>query len=261
MIIDAHTHIRLDPGAHGQEARDLLANMDEARIDMAAVFAAPINGLSTEDALKETKAHADRLFVVGSVSPFMPEFKREPAVVEDWLASGRIRALKFYTGYEHVYPSDERLRPYMELLVKYGRPVIFHCGDLYDKIPGAKLKYSHPLEVDDLAAELPDLKIIIAHIGTPWALDAAQVCYKNRNVYADCSGFVYGGFNARSRRVFKGYWKIFDDINEGCAHDKILFGSDWPICDIRSYVGVVKRLAGPHRANIFSGNAKKVFGL
>lgn len=263
MIIDAHTHIHLDPGANGQEIKDLLADMDDAGIGMAAVFAASINALPTERVIAETEPHRDRLFVVGCVSPIMEGYDTAPRVVDRWLRNGDVRALKFYTGYEHFYPADARLRRYMEMLVRYGRPAIFHSGDLYDKIPGAKLKYSRPIEIDELAAEMPDLKIVIAHMGSPWFEDAAQVCYKNKNVYADCSGFVYGGFGPDQRRRFADGWRRFDDVNEGGAADKILFGSDWPISDMRSYIDVVRSLAGGDEAaeKIFSGNAKRVFGL
>lgn len=263
MIIDAHTHIHLDPGAKGQRVKDLLKAMDAAGIDMAAVFAAPINGLSTERVLSDIAPHEDRLFAVASVSPVMHGFQRAPSRIGRWLAEGRVRALKFYTGYEHFFPADARLRAYLKLLVKYDRPVIFHSGDLYDKIPGAKLKYSHPLAIDELAAEMPDLKIVIAHLGSPWALDAAQVCYKNKNVYSDCSGFTYGAFDAGQRRRFVRMWETFDEITEGHAADKILFGTDWPISDMRSYLDVVRACAGGEVSceKVFSKNAKLLFGL
>lgn len=262
MIIDAHTHIHID-GHKEKGVPELLADMDAAGIEMAAVFAATINDLLTEEVLERTAAHQDRLFVVGSVSPLIRKFSHGIAKAEEWLAEGRVRALKFYTGYEHFYPADERIRPYMELLRKYDRPAIFHTGDLYDQIKGAKLKYSHPLHVDDLAAEMPDLKIVIAHMGSPWVVDAAQVCYKNANVYADCSGFVYGDFSLRQEERFRDEWGRFDAILEGGAADKILFGTDWPISDIRPYIEIVRKCAGTSEKakKIFSGNAARVFGL
>jgi predicted TIM-barrel fold metal-dependent hydrolase len=263
VIIDAHTHIHLDPGANGQEVKDLLVAMDGAGIDQAAVFAASINELPTARVIKEVSVHPDRLFAVGTVSPIMDGYKTAPKTVRRWLADGSIRALKFYTGYEHFFPHDVRLRPYLELLVEHDRPAIFHMGDLYDKIPGAKLKYSRPIEVDELAAEMPELKIIIAHVGYPWVIDAAQVCYKNANVFTDCSGFVYGAFTSLQKRRFMRAWREFDEINEGAGADKMLFGSDWPISDMRSYLEVVRRCAGgaENREKVFSGNAKRVFGL
>ena len=258
MIIDAHVHIDID-GHEDKSVPELLAAMDAAGIGHAMVFAATISRLLTETVLARIAKHRDRLSAVGTVSPARRGFVTPPETVERWLADGSIRALKFYTGYEHFYPNDERLRPYMELLVNYGRPAIFHMGDLYDKIPGAKLKYSQPLTVDDLASEMPDLKIIIAHLGYPWVTDAAEVCYKNPNVYADCSGFVYGDFTLKQRDHFREAWTTFDRITE--SEGKILFGSDWPISHMPDYIELVGQLAGPHREQVFSGNAKKLFGL
>jgi predicted TIM-barrel fold metal-dependent hydrolase len=78
-------------------------------------------------------------------------------------------------------------------------------------------------------------------------------------VYADCSGFVYGGFKAHHRKLFRQYWERFMDINDGNC--KILFGTDWPISDHRPYVDLVTELAGKHRDKVFHGNAEMLFGL
>ncbi|MEY4723037.1 MAG: hypothetical protein RLZZ324_550 [Candidatus Parcubacteria bacterium] len=257
-IIDAHAHIggirrHASPG-------ELVAAMDAANVDQSAVFAATIRGGPTTSAVVEQIApHKDRLFTVGTVSPFKTEFQPSLPDVDAWLADGTIRALKFYTGYEHFYPDDYRLRPYLNLLVKHGRPAIFHSGDCVCGEVQAKLKFAHPLAVDDLASEMPDLRIIIAHLGSPWVTDCAQVCYKNKNVYADCSGFVYGGFTPKHVQRFTGMWETFDFITESSG--KILFGTDWPISDHAPYVEVVRKLAGRHREAVFHGNAETLFGL
>jgi hypothetical protein len=256
MIIDAHAHIGLRSGQ--KTVSSLLAEMRRARVDRAAVFAATINGLTTEHLLQEIAPHPKALFGIGTVSPTLKAFQPSLPRVERWLAKGDIRGIKFYTGYEHFYPNDRRLRPYMKLLEKHGRPAIFHMGDTYDAIGGAKLKFAHPLHIDDLASEMPNLKIVIAHLGSPWVIDAAQVCYKNKNVFADCSGFVYGSFNQTQRAHFAELWRKFDLITESSG--KILYGSDWPISDMRSYVSVVKKLAGRNAAKVFHGNALGLFG-
>lgn len=258
MIIDAHVHISLD-GKNSKGVPELLASMDRAGIDRAAVFAATIAGLTTPEVMRDIAEHQDRLFAIGSISPIILPFKAGLRKVEDWLREGVIRGLKFYTGYEHFYPSDERICPYLEVLNACNRPAIFHCGDTYDKHGYAKLKYAHPLAIDDLASEMPDLKIIIAHMGSPWIVDAAQVCYKNKNVYVDTSGFTYGTFTPRRAAFFARLWEEFDLITE--SNSKILFGSDWPISDQSNYVELIKTLAGEHAEKIFYKNAEMLFGL
>jgi hypothetical protein len=261
-IIDAHAHLHIGPDC---TPKKLIRFMDNAGVEKSAAFASAIrHGMSTERLVKRIAPYQDRLFGVAAVSPEQPAFQPPFAQVDEWLESGAIRAIKFYTGYEHFYPADVRLRPYLDLLVKHKRPAIFHSGDTVCWAGGAKLKYAHPLHVDDLATEMPELKIIIAHLGSPWIPDSAQVCYKNKNVYSDCSGFVYGGFKKHHRKLFREYWERFDAITEAAGprgKSKILFGTDWPISDHVPYVEMVERLAGKHRDAVFHGNAEKLFGL
>jgi predicted TIM-barrel fold metal-dependent hydrolase len=257
-IIDAHTHVSLD-GRNDKSVANLLKAMDTAGIEQAMVFAATIADFPTETLLKDIAPHRDRLHAVAAVSPFLEAHRPSVAQMDEWLGTGAVRAIKYYTGYEHFYPAEPLLRPYMDLLVTHDRPAIFHSGDCYNKVCRAKIKYAHPLHIDDLAVDMPDLKIVIAHFGSPWILDCAQVVYKNTNVYTDCSGFVYGKFVNDRREFFGEVWADLRRLTEGS--DKILFGTDWPISDMADYVDVVGDLACEHYDAIMHDNAKKLFGL
>jgi uncharacterized protein len=256
-IIDAHAHLH---AGRDWTPTKLIRFMDKAGIEQSAAFASAIrHGITTAKLLEVVAPHRDRLFGVAAYSPFQKAHQPPLAQLDEWLGSGAVRAVKFYTGYEHFYPADERLRPVMDLLVKHRRPAIFHSGDTVCWQGGALLKYAHPLHVDELATAMPHLRVIIAHLGSPWIADCAQVCYKNKNVFADCSGFVYGGFKAHHRNRFRQYWELFEDITE--HQGKILFGTDWPISNHRPYVDMVDQLAGRNRAKVFHKNAERLFGL
>ena len=224
MILDAHTHIGFNDVLKARPSQ-LIASMKKAKIRRACVFAGDLNGCSTERLLKEVRAYRGILFPIGSISLF----KKTSSVrdVQRWLSKGDIHGLKFYTGYEYFYPFDRRLRPYLKLLSQYGKPAIFHSGDTYNVVGKAKLKYAHPLHIDELAVEMPQLKIVIAHMGYPWVADAAEVCYKNKNVYADTSGFVYGTFTKNDEALFKDILRTYTAI--AGSLDKVLFGTDWPL--------------------------------
>ncbi len=254
MIIDAHTHLGLADAKVGE----LLASMQKAKIDKALVFCGEINNYSTEQLLQDIAPHKGQLYAIGSVSPL--SLKRPPLQqVEDWLATKQIHGLKFYPGYEYFYPGDASLRPYLELLVKYNRPAIFHSGDTYSGVSKAKLKYAQAIHIDDLATELPELKIVIAHFGYPWVTEAAEVCYKNKNVYVDCSGFVYGTFTVDQQAHFRDIIKEFERISN--ARDRIIFGTDWPIGEQASYVQTIQAIFGEDFVKLYSGNAVELFGL
>ena len=50
---------------------------------------------------------------------------------------------------------------------------------------GLRLKYSNPIHLDDVAADFPDMTIIIAHPSWPWQDEALSVCLHKPNVYID----------------------------------------------------------------------------
>lgn len=255
MIIDAHTH--LGKKTIVATANQLVASMDAAGIDLSLVFAGKLNGLANPQLFADVATHKDRLLAIGSITPLSPD---RPSVetVESWLAHGLIRGLKFYPGYEPFYPYDKCVRPYLELLAQHGRPAIFHSGDTFSAVHSAKLKYAQPIHIDDIAVDLPELQIVIAHFGYPWQIDAAEVVYKNRNVWVDCSGFVYGKFNPTAETHFRQVVAQYVQVAGG--KDRILFGTDWPISDQSSYLDVMRRIFADDPA-IFSDNAKKLFGI
>lgn len=257
MIIDSHTHIGFNETLSGK-TETLVQALRDGGVDKALVFAGNLNECSVDRLLAEIAPYEGMLYAIGSVTPGeRPSYTVEQ--VEAWLASGAIRGLKFYCGYEYFYPADASVRPYLELCAKYGRPAIFHSGDLYNKAVGAKLKYAHPLHIDDLASEMPTLQIVIAHLGSPWLIDAAEVCYKNANVYSDCSGFVYGTFDKQREGEFVAAAAEFMRVAEGS--EKILFGSDWPIAEPGSYAAAARAAFGAGAEHVFSGNAKRLFGI
>ncbi|MCZ2342996.1 MAG: amidohydrolase, partial [Bacteroidales bacterium] len=130
------------------------------------------------------------LRAIGVADPVRGDDREHLGRVEAELARGRVVALKGYLGYLHYEPAHPNYRPYYELAGRYRVPMIFHTGDTYS--PEAKLKFAHPLGVDEVAVDHPETRFVLAHTGNPWLLDAAQVVYKNLNVWADLSGLVVG---------------------------------------------------------------------
>lgn len=256
MIIDAHVHIGFKSPVVAK-VPELVLSMKKAGIDKAMVYANESFDCSTERLLNEIKGYKDMFYPVGTIS-FKSQRKPNLKQIETWLEENQIYGLKFYLGYEYFYPADEKLRPYLKLLVKYNRPAIFHSGDTYNQETGAKLKYAHPLSIDELAVDMPDLKIIIAHMGNPWFIDGAEVCYKNKNVFADCSGFVCGQFGSFDSKQLKAAVEYF--LGYVGDEKKLLFGTDWPIGDQKSYVSTAKKVMGKNE-KIFSQNALEVFGI
>jgi hypothetical protein len=235
MVIDFHTHLGFNSSV--DNATKLVASLRRASINKALVFAG--DDCSTSKLLKEVEPFKSILMPIGSVSPLCDK-KSALCQIEEWLDSDSIHGLKFYPGYEYYYPFDEIVRPYLNLLQKYNKLAIFHSGDTHKLEKKAKLKFAHPLHLDDVAVEFPELKIVIAHLGYPWVIDTAQVMSKNDNIYADCSGLLYDKPRSIDYALLK---RIFSDFLEyGGKIEKVFFGSDWSVADQKAYLSFISSL-------------------
>lgn len=260
MIIDCHTHLGRN-GHISATADQLIASMDQANIDKALVFAGSINDCPNDYMLEQIAPYKDRLYGVAAFRRFDGSGLIAPKQEVDRLASlyeqKKIVAVKFYTGYDHYFPADVNWE--LSLLEKVGCPAIFHSGDCLSSVKRAKLKYAHPLHIDEVAVDHPNMNFIIAHCGYPWYRDAAEVCYKNANVYSDMSGFVYGDFSAVDKINFAKMIKEFLSI---CPSSKLLFGTDFPISNQKSYLSALDEIFGEALTpQYLSTNAENAFKL
>jgi predicted TIM-barrel fold metal-dependent hydrolase len=185
--------------------------------------------------------------------------------VEAVLSSGRVVALKGYLGYLHYEPAHANYRRYYELAAQYRVPVMFHTGDTYS--PAAKLRFAHPLGVDEVAVDHPDCKFVICHIGNPWTTDAAEVIYKNMNVWADLSGLLVGDdgtFASEEGReqVSETAAAVARAIRYSERPNRFLYGTDWPLAPMTAYREFVRE-AVPAECHemVFEETARRLFKL
>jgi predicted TIM-barrel fold metal-dependent hydrolase len=178
---------------------------------------------------------------------------------KNWLRDGTIKGIKLYCGYEHHYPNDKRYQRVYDLCVEYGSPVMIHTGDVLSET--AKIKYAHPLNIDDVAVDNPELKIVMCHLGNPWFVDCQEILYKNRNVYADISGLTVGSFRPAGELYYLN--KIKELLDYLAKPHSLLYGTDWPISNISSYINFVQKLKLNKESYelLMFKNAQSVFGL
>jgi predicted TIM-barrel fold metal-dependent hydrolase len=277
-MIDVHIHAVAPnlPGARPMPLLELPASsvaaklrddMKAAQVDLA--FAMGELGTGPDDPLgvNRTLAMAERvpgLRAIGICDPARTgdeHFRRCEAV----LAAGRVVALKCYLGYVHYEPAHANYRRYYELAAEYRLPVMFHTGDTYSQ--KAKLKYAHPLGIDEVAVDHPDVPFLMCHIGNPWTIDCAEVVYKNANVWADLSGLIIGHEDAfTSEEEFDTRdelaWDIQRTIRYSEKPDRFVYGTDWPLVPMSHYRDFIRE-AVPHEWHdlIFEENALRLFRL
>lgn len=257
MIIDSHTHVD-----KVSEPEDLIKSMDDAAIDYSIIIADGKDGAgsSIESLLKSAQKY-DKLGIVGDVDFSTFDLSQINYLI-DLMDKEKILGVKFYLGYEEYYPSNERLHPIYQYCQENGKPVIFHTGALESGNRGL-LKYSHPLNIDEVANLFPKLKIVMAHMGNPWLLDCAAVLFKNENVYADMSGFFEENSTIGHEEIEIFINRLSDAWLFLGSYEKFMFGTDYPLYSQREYLQAVQslNLTKEEKDHVFWKNAKKIFNL
>lgn len=197
---------------------------------------------------------ADVLIPFASVDPL-----RGPAAVaqaEQLVAAGA-RGFKFHPTMQAFAPNDPAVYPLYEVIRDAGVPAVFHTGQtgIGAGLPGGrglKLRYSQPMLLDDVAADFPDLTVILAHPSVPWQDEAISMATHKANVFIDLSGWSPKYFAPQLVRAFSSY----------LSH-KFLFGSDYPVIDPERWIRDFATLDVPDaaKARIMKDNAVGVLRL
>ena len=167
-------------------------------------------------AAEYASAAPQRLLAFGGVHP---RFTKDPeAQVEELLQMGT-RCLKIHPPHQ-LFPANaytmglENLARIYRRCEERGMPVLVHTGTSI--FPGARCKYGHPMEIDDVAIDYPDLTIIMAHGGRPlWMDEAFFVLRRHKNVHLELSGIP-------PKRLLEYFPRLAE------IADRVVWGTDWP---------------------------------
>ncbi len=247
--------------------------MDDAGIDFAIIFG--LDNASNPDITKDlvvlqnkivgdvAKNYSDRMIAFAAVDPRRPEALD---ILKQCFEEFGMKGLKYHGdfGFDPSGPESYKLLKYLE---KNNGILLTHTGPLS---PPSRNKFVDSMLLSDIGVNIPNLKIIAAHMGSinwrPWASLAAV----QPNLYGDLAmwaPFAIGRFELFCREL--------RDLIDYAGVEKVLFGSDAPIYDIvlpvKDFIDVIKNL--PKNAPkgikftedeidaILGGNAAKLLGL
>ena len=203
-----------------------------------------------------TRQYPDTFIGFGSVDPWMGKL----AIKEVERASKELgmKGIKFIPMTQEFYPNEHRFYPIYEKIAELGMVAMFHTGTtgVGAGLPGGggvHLKYTKPIPyIDDVAADLPELTIIMAHQAFPWVEEQLAVLVHKPNVYMDISGWSPKYFNPL----------LIQYANTLIKH-KVLFGSDYPALTPERWIRDFEEAPfwDEARPLILLENAKRVLGM
>jgi predicted TIM-barrel fold metal-dependent hydrolase len=211
--------------------------------------------ITNEEIAQLAREHSDVAIPFASIDPHRgAEGVREARrLIRDF----GVKGFKFHPSVQGFYPDDRMAYPLYEAIAEAKLPALFHSGQTGVGAGtrgggGIRLKYSHPMLLDDVAVDFPDMPIVIAHPSFPWQEEALSVATHKPQVYIDLSGW--------SPKYFP---PILVQYANTLLKDKVLFGSDYPVLSPEKWVEEFEKLPiKPEvRPLIMKQNAARLLGL
>jgi predicted TIM-barrel fold metal-dependent hydrolase len=131
--------------------------------------------------------------------------------------------------YDGVMLDDSRFDPYFALAEELDVPVGVHLGEgpagaPYWATPNYRARLTSPLQLEDVLARHPKLRLYVMHYGSPLVDEMVSVLYSHPQVYVD----IAGNYWSQPRPHFYGQLRRLVDAG---FIKRIMWGSDqmvWP---------------------------------
>ncbi len=234
MIVDVHTHVfrpardfgprlvadlnrcGVDPASWGDVCARHLETTRAAEVAIVFGIQAAATGwhVPNDFVAAHVRSAPDRLVFFASIDPGQPGFTEELERCHQDLHCQGVKLAPIYQG---VHPLDPRCRAIYAYCEKQHLPILIHMATTFSS--RTPLEYARPAHVDQVAADFPELRLVLAHLGHPWEGETIAVIRRNPNVYADLSALYYRP------------WQFYHSmrlLTEYHAERKVLFGSDFP---------------------------------
>lgn len=136
----------------------------------------------------------------------------------------KLSGLALHPSKQEFYPNDKKMDAIYKMCLKYNKPIIFHAGISME--PNCLMKYSYPLNFEEVLLKYPKLRICLAHFGWPWVKETAALLLKYPNCYTDTALLYFD-----DPRQF--YHQVFEvDLGpkwlDRSLRHQVMFGSDDP---------------------------------
>jgi predicted TIM-barrel fold metal-dependent hydrolase len=210
--------------------------------------------IPNEEIAEAAAANSDLLIPFASVDPARPDAVERARRL---ISEHGVKGFKFHPNLQAFFPNDRSAYPLYEVIAEAGLPALFHSGHsgIGTGVPGGggfRLKYSNPMCLDDVAADFPDLQVVLAHPSFPWQDEAISVCLHKENVWIDLSGW--------SPKYFPPQLVQYANTQ---LRTKVLFGSDFPLITPDRWLADFADAAFKDevRSLILKENAARLLGL
>jgi uncharacterized protein len=149
-----------------------------------------------------------------------PTASQDPVADLDlYVSEYDMRGLNLQTCVQGWYANDKRLYPLYSYCQEKRLPVSIHASVNF--MTNRKIDYGHPLCLDEIACEFPDLTVVASHGGWPWVTEMVAVAWKHPNVFIEL-----GGISPKYIAKPGSGWEPILTYGNSVLQDQILFATD-----------------------------------
>lgn len=249
-------------GSHdsrGISLETMLENMDAAGIGLAFLIAAKAGRaglpgcyhMPPEVVAAAVERHPDRFRGLIGIDPF--QGMSGVRDLEDAVRNMGFVGAHLYPHWFELPPNHAKFYPFYAKCIELDIPIQIQVGQslIYSKDQRCR-SVGRPIFLDDIACDLPELKLIGSHVGIPWHDEMIAMAWKHDNVYL--------ATDAHSPK----YWpdSIVKYINS-YGQDKVIFGTDFPVLGFQRTLDEINAigLKPQVRRKLLHDNVLSLYGL
>lgn len=215
-------------GIKNHDPANLLSAMDKYGVDIACLLPESMmdttgftkKWVTNEEMAKVVESNPERFLYQPNLSPII--HKGVENTIEEmkyWVKEKGAKIFKFYPP-EDTYINNPKLWPFYEKAEELDIVLDIHTGMCW--VPPGKSQYCHPVLLDDVARDFPELKIIAFHMGYPYSDQLNMVAMGHPNVYVSLSLLVPWAISAPYK-----FAKILGEALKWLGPNKIIWGTDY----------------------------------
>ena len=275
MNIDSHQHFWKYDRVRDAWITDAMQVLRRDFLPEQLALEFDANGIDASIAVQADQSEAETLFLLD-----LAERSERIAGVVGWIdlaspqVDDRLRFFSRFTklrGFRHIVQAEPDDRFLLRSDFARGISRLREFGFTYDILIYPK---QLPAAIE-LVSKFPEQRFVVDHLAKPeiktgssasWAANIRNIA-ANPNVYCKVSGLVT---EADWRRWKPAGFKFYlDVVFEAFGSERLMFGSDWPVCLLAASYRQVKGLiedyvdgyAAKEKEKIFGANATRFYGL
>lgn len=153
------------------------------------------------------------------------------------------RGLSIASLYDQVRAGDARYYPLYAKCVELGIPVRIYTAMTYANDRPYDL--GHPRELDRVAIDFPELKMIAGLAGWPWVNEMVGLLRRHPNLYADTAAHRPRHFGTKGSG-----WEQFLQFGNTLVQDKIMVGLSWTLLGMTMEEAIEEYLTLPLKESV-----------